>query len=225
MRRHRQPFPALPGPAIGVGAVGLLPVGGGVAGAAMDNRKIAEDADFDLVGDQIFDRHRHGGLLEEASAIDQRFVRIGAVEILRQNLVEPLDVAILHRGDIVAVQHGEFVEVFGHRLRSLLHSLMVRRRLGAVSNHGPRVVWLILRDAAKTPLLRMRSQSSNIGGGTKPPNSRSISSASFSGVRSSSQGPTICTPTGSPSGDSPSGIAVAGRPGSVAMPGHANWSG
>ena len=55
-----------------------------------------------------------------------------------------------------------------------------------------------------------------------PPNSRSISSASFSGVRSSSQGPTICTPTGKPSGAKPIGIAVDGRPGRVAMPGHAS---
>src|ERR1700736_5966766 len=65
-------------------------------------------------------------------------------------------------------------------------------------------------------------QSSNAGGGTKPPNSRSISSANFSGVRSSSQGPTICTPTGKPSGDRPIGMAVSGRPGSVAMPGNAS---
>src|SRR5215471_12125952 len=63
------------------------------------------------------------------------------------------------------------------------------------------------------------SQSSNIGGGSKPPNSRSISSASFIVVRSSSHGPTICTPTGRPSGEKPVGIAVAGKPGSVAMPG------
>ena len=63
------------------------------------------------------------------------------------------------------------------------------------------------------------SQSSNIGGGLKPPNSRSISSASLKGVRSSSQGPTICTPIGKPSGEKPVGIAVEGRPGRVAMPG------
>ena len=63
---------------------------------------------------------------------------------------------------------------------------------------------------------------SNISGGTKPPNSRSISSASLRGARTSSQGPTICTPIGRPSGDSPIGIAVAGRPGRVAVPGHAS---
>src|SRR5207245_8560130 len=67
-----------------------------------------------------------------------------------------------------------------------------------------------------------RPQSSNIGGGLKPPNSRSISSASFSGVRSSSQGPTICAPTGNPSGEKPVGIAVEGKPGNVAIPGQAS---
>ena len=55
-------------------------------------------------------------------------------------------------------------------------------------------------------------QSSNIFGGTNPPNSRSISSASFSGVRSSSQGPRICTPIGRPSGAKPVGIAVDTNP-------------
>jgi len=29
---------------------------------------------------------------------------------------------------------------------------MVRRRVSAVSNHGPRILWPILRDAAKAPL-------------------------------------------------------------------------
>jgi hypothetical protein len=33
---------------------------------------------------------------------------------------------------------------------------MVRRRVSAVSNHRPQGLCLILRDAAKTPLLRMR---------------------------------------------------------------------
>jgi hypothetical protein len=36
---------------------------------------------------------------------------------------------------------------------------MVRRRVSAVSNHVANTVPLILRDAAKTPLLRMREKS------------------------------------------------------------------
>ena len=64
----------------------------------------------------------------------------------------------------------------------------------------------------------------NAGGGTKPPNSRSISRASSSVVRSSSQGPTIWTPIGSPSDVRPAGTAVAGNPGRVATPGQMSWS-
>src|SRR2546423_1683111 len=56
------------------------------------------------------------------------------------------------------------------------------------------------------------------GGATKPPNARSISPANAIGVRSSRYGPTICMPIGKPSGERPMGIAVAGRPVSVAMP-------
>src|SRR5262245_40956464 len=54
------------------------------------------------------------------------------------------------------------------------------------------------------------------GGGTKPPNSRSINLANSIVVRSSSCGPTICTPMGNPVSESPIGAAVAGRPGTVA---------
>ena len=76
------------------------------------------------------------------------------------------------------------------------------------------------RDGMFRPHSKCRRQSLNAGGGTKPPNSCSISAASFSDVRSSSHGPTIWTPSGRPSLSRPSGIAVAGSPGSVAMPGH-----
>src|SRR5262245_35464708 len=54
------------------------------------------------------------------------------------------------------------------------------------------------------------------GGWTKPPNSRSINLANSIVVRSSSCGPTICTPMGKPASESPIGAAVAGRPGTVA---------
>ena len=80
----------------------------------MDDGEVTQHANLDVVGNQIPDRHRHGGLLEEGGAVDQRFVGIGAVKILRQDFVEPFDVAILHRSDIVAVEDGEFVDVFAH---------------------------------------------------------------------------------------------------------------
>ena len=58
------------------------------------------------------------------------------------------------------------------------------------------------------------------GGGTKPPNSRSRSLAKVRVVRSSRNGPMICTPIGSPDGERPIGITVAGRPGGVATVAH-----
>jgi len=42
--------------------------------------------------------------------------------------------------------------------RKAIKTLMVRRRASAVSNHEAQRCGLILRDAAKTPLLRMRRE-------------------------------------------------------------------
>ena len=56
----------------------------------MDDGEIAEYADPDVFGPEIPDRQRHGGLFEECHAVDQRLVGIGAIEILRQDLVEGL---------------------------------------------------------------------------------------------------------------------------------------
>src|SRR5712664_2935016 len=42
--------------------------------------------------------------------------------------------------------------------RKAIKTLMVRRRASAVSNHEAQRRGLILRDAAKTPLLRMRRE-------------------------------------------------------------------
>src|ERR1700753_52264 len=47
MRRHREPLPVLPDPAVRVTAIGLFPLGIEVAGLAVDDREIAEDADLD----------------------------------------------------------------------------------------------------------------------------------------------------------------------------------
>jgi hypothetical protein len=53
------------------------------------------------------------------------------------------------------------------------------------------------------------------GGGTKPPNSRSINAANVIGVRSLSIGPMISTPIGRPEGEREIGATVAGSPGTV----------
>ena len=65
-----------------------------------------------------------------------------------------------------------------------------------------------------------RFQIASSGGGSKPPNFRSIISAKRSGVRSSYIGPRTWTPIGSPSSDRPMGSTVDGNPGAVAIPAH-----
>src|SRR5438045_8038849 len=85
VRRYRQPLPVLLRPAIGVAPAGLLAVGCGVAGPRMDDGEIAEDANLDVFRLEIFDRHRHRGLLEKCRTVDQRFVGIGAVKILGED--------------------------------------------------------------------------------------------------------------------------------------------
>ena len=120
MRRHREPAAVLPRPAIGVAAGGLLAVGRRVAGARVDDGKIAHQANLDVMGFEIADRHRHRRLLEKAGAVDQRFVGIGAIEIVGEDFVEPLDVGILDGIDVVAVQGGQFSEVVSHLSQSPL---------------------------------------------------------------------------------------------------------
>src|SRR5690348_8522801 len=135
----------------------------------MDDGEVGHQANFDVMRFQVPDRYRNRRLLQKTGAIDQRFVRIGAIKILSEDFIETLYVGILDGADVIAVEAGQFGNVVSHGFSSadLFSSCDI--------------------------------QSSNIGGGTKPPNSRSINSANFSGVRSSSHGPTICTPTGKPS--------------------------
>jgi hypothetical protein len=79
----------------------------------VDDRDVAEDADDDVARREVLDPHRDRSLLEEAGAVDQRAVGIGAVEVLGQDLVEPLDVGALHRVDVVAVEGQQGLAV-GH---------------------------------------------------------------------------------------------------------------
>ena len=84
-----------------------------VAGAGMDDRNLAEDADPHVVDRQAVDRHRPGRLLQKRRLIDQRPVRVGAQEIVGQDLLEAPHVAVLHRVDVVAVERQQHVEVPG----------------------------------------------------------------------------------------------------------------
>src|SRR5204862_6800825 len=72
-------------------------------------------------------------------------------------------------------------------------------------------------------VLRLRCQA-KFGGGVKPPNSRSTSSANLIVVRSSWKPPMICIPIGRPVSLLPIGAAVAGSPVRVAIEAQTIWS-
>src|SRR5581483_7208878 len=86
-------------------------------------------------------------LFQEAGAVDQRDIKIAAIEFGRENLVEPPDVAVLHRSDIVGVERGEGGEVgvvFVHAaaprralpVHSAYHSLLSSGGNSLTARHG-----------------------------------------------------------------------------------------
>src|SRR5579863_5213568 len=81
MRGNRQPNPALPRPDIGIAAEFGCAIGGLVGGARMDDRRVAKQADYDIARLKPGDRHRDGGLFEEARPVDQRTVGVRAIEL------------------------------------------------------------------------------------------------------------------------------------------------
>src|SRR6185312_14947243 len=128
MRRHGKPLAAAARPDIGIAAVALLARGGRVAGLAVDDGGVlAEEAHAHIAGGEAGDRHRTRRLLEELPLVDERAVGIGAQEILGENLVEAVHVALLHRADIIGVERRQRVEVgaldriCAHGLFSLAH--------------------------------------------------------------------------------------------------------
>src|SRR4051812_38594751 len=62
VRRHREPLAVLLRPAIGVAPMGVLAVGGGIAGGGVDDGEVAEHADLDIMRREIADRYRRCGL-------------------------------------------------------------------------------------------------------------------------------------------------------------------
>src|SRR5260370_35860861 len=104
MRRYREPLSVPTRPDIGIAAIPLLTICRGVAGARMNDRDISENAHPDFVGREAGDRHRSSGLSEKLFLVDERPVGVRAQEILGQDLVEPLNIAMLHRMDVVAVE-------------------------------------------------------------------------------------------------------------------------
>src|SRR3954469_8546913 len=74
--RYREPASVLARPHVGVAARCLLTVGRRVAGSRVDDGEVAHQPNFDVVRLEIADCDRHGCLLQEAVAVDQRLIRI-----------------------------------------------------------------------------------------------------------------------------------------------------
>ncbi len=109
MRRDGEPLAVLARPHIGVAAGARAPVTHRVAGAGVDDRRIAEYADLDVMRGQVRDRDRPRGLREKAAAVDQRSVRVRAAEIRCEDLAEAADIAVLDRADVVAVEARQYL--------------------------------------------------------------------------------------------------------------------
>jgi len=56
-------------------------------------------------------RHRTRGLFEKGRASDQRTVRVAAQEIITENFIETIDVGILYRRDVVAIERKKGVVI------------------------------------------------------------------------------------------------------------------
>ena len=85
----------------------------------MHDRDVAHQADVDVMRSEIANRDRLRGQLEEPLAIDERSVGHRAQEVVGEDLVEALDVAFLHRRDVVGVETRQHLEVvFGLELWS-----------------------------------------------------------------------------------------------------------
>jgi CO/xanthine dehydrogenase Mo-binding subunit len=108
MRRYREPLSVPTRPDIGIAYRG-------VAGARVNDRDISENAHANFLPLEAIDRHRSSGLCEKLFLVDERPVWVRAQEILGQDLVEPLHIAMLHRMDVVAVERSQRIKVGANR--------------------------------------------------------------------------------------------------------------
>ena len=83
MRGDGEPLAAAAGPDIGVAAGALPAVREGIGRPRVDDREIPDQPDVYVARGQVPDRHRLRRLFEEARAVDDRAVRVRAVEFLR----------------------------------------------------------------------------------------------------------------------------------------------
>src|SRR5689334_15439156 len=93
----------------------------------MDDGEVAHQANFDVMRFQVPDRYRNRRLLQKTGAIDQRFVRIGAIKILSEDFIETLYVGILDGADVIAVEAGQFGNVVSHGFSSADDLILLMR--------------------------------------------------------------------------------------------------
>src|ERR1700736_1732387 len=108
--RDGEPAPVALRPHVRVAAAACAAVDR-VGGARIDDREMIHDAGEYFLGLEALDRHGLRGLFEESRTVDQRAVRIAAVEFRREDLVEALHVAVLNRIDVVGVERRERVVI------------------------------------------------------------------------------------------------------------------
>ena len=78
MRGYREPLSVPARPDIGIAAIPLFAICGGVARARVNDRNISENAHFDFLRREATDRDRSSGLCEELVLVDERPVRVRA---------------------------------------------------------------------------------------------------------------------------------------------------
>src|SRR5438132_12348706 len=76
VRPYGQPAAAAPRPHVRVAAAPALSRGGGVAGGGVNDGHFSEQADANVLGNQVPDRDRACGLLQELLLVDQRSIRV-----------------------------------------------------------------------------------------------------------------------------------------------------
>ncbi len=108
---YRKPLPVPARPDVSVTAVPLSPVGRRVAGPCVDDRDISEKAHFDILCFEARDGQWSRGLCKKLGLVDQRPVGVRTQKVVGQDLVEPSDIAVLDRLDVVAVERSQRVNV------------------------------------------------------------------------------------------------------------------
>ena len=160
LRRDSNP-PAVPAcPDVGVAARSLAPVQRHECGSSVNDREITHQPNIHVVRLEILDLGWLRCALQKAGPIDERAIRKGTKKIVRQNLLEPLDVGILNRADVFAIQFEKDVEIrcrgglglHRHSPVSMMRAGALRREQIVNESHGLRYQILWPKQTGSRPL-------------------------------------------------------------------------